>query len=70
MNIKVGKEVHYVPDILFKDGTFKDADDYIITMLKYNKVVSQMLPVEEKVKKTPTTRKKIVANIKSKFYTN
>ncbi len=69
MNIKVGKEIHYVPDILFKDGTFKDADDYIITMLKYNKVVSQMLPIEEKIikkpRKTLTTRKKIINNIKT-----
>ena len=33
MNIKVGVDVHYVPDILFEDGTYKDADDYIKTVM-------------------------------------
>ena len=62
MNIKVGSEVHYVPDILFKDGTFKNTDDYIATMLKYNKVVSEMLVTEKKVVKKPKTTipKKVV----------
>lgn len=50
MNILVGNEVHYVPDILFEDGTYLDEEDYIATTLRYQKFVVEMLTKENSKK--------------------
>jgi hypothetical protein len=71
MNILVGSEVHYVPDILFKDGTYLDEEDYIATTLRYQKFVVEMLLKENnkkgRIKKGSDTSVRIkVAPTKSK----
>lgn len=65
MNIEVGGELHYVPDVLFEDGTYKDAEDYIKTTLAYRKMVTQHSPLNTKEEETekPLTVEELVQKL-------
>lgn len=61
MNIKVGNEIHYVPDILFEDGTYKDEEEYIRVALWLKKKAYELAnnqKVEQKRTRKATVKKK------------